>query len=94
MLHIVLLVIGAPYGGYAGVVYWRLRKSAELSAEIAETQALVLCTRPLHVLAPVLVPAMPVIAEVTSVANGLLWPVEMITRPWRFRQVDPHGGHR
>lgn len=87
MLDIALLVIGALYVGYAGVVYWRLRASSELHAEIAATRSWARRTPPLHLLASVLLPAMPLIAELASVINGLLWPVEMITRPWRSREA-------
>jgi hypothetical protein len=41
------------------------------------------CTPPWHLLAPVLLPALPAIAEFTCVLNGLLWPAELVTRPWR-----------
>ncbi len=87
MLDIAVLIIGAPYVGYAGVVYWRLRTSSELQAEIVATRSWVRCTPPLHLFASLLVPAMPLIAELASVINGLLRPVEMITRRWRSREA-------
>ena len=83
MLSAVMLAAGTLYAGYAGVVYWRLRTSSELQAETVATRSWVRCTPPWHLLAPLLLPAMPLITELTCVVNGLLWPVEMITRPWR-----------
>ncbi len=41
------------------------------------------CRPPWHLLAGVLLPALPVIAEFTCVINDLLWPVEPVTQPWR-----------
>ena len=87
VLDIALLVLGVPYLGYAAVVYWQLRGSSEVRAEIAETRSWVRCTPPWHLFASVLVPAMPLIAEVVNVINGLLWPVELLTRPWRSREA-------
>ncbi len=85
MLVIAKLLVLAVYGGYAAVVYWQLR--SELEAEIAETRSWVRCTPPWHLFAGLLLPAMPLIAELTCVINGLLWPVEMLTRPWRSKEV-------
>lgn len=88
MRYIATLIVGGLYTGYAGIVYWGLRTSDELRAEIAETRSWVRCTPPFHLMAGVLVPAMPLIAEATCFVNGLLWPVEMLTRPWRHRRPD------
>ncbi len=79
--HVVIWVVIALYSGWAAVTYWRLR--GQMAAEIAETRSWVRCTPPFHLFAPVLLPALPVIAELTCVINGLLWPVEVATRPWR-----------
>ena len=88
MLHIAELVVGELYAGYAGLVYWRLRASGDLQAEIAQTQSWVRCTPPWHLFTGLLLPALPLIAELTCAINGLLWPVEMLTRPWRSREVE------
>jgi len=45
------------------------------------------CTPPWNLFADLLVPAMPLIAELTCLINGLLWPAEMLTRPWRSRDM-------
>lgn len=87
MLRAIGLAAGALYAGYAGVVYWRLRTSSALHAETVATRSWVRSTPPWHLLAPLLLPAMPLITELTCVINGLLWPIEIITRPWRSRQV-------
>ena len=87
MLVIAKLIVLAVYVGYAAVVYWQLRISSEPQAEIAETRSWVRCTPPWHLLADVLLPTMPLIAELACVINGLLWPVETLTRPWRSREV-------
>lgn len=87
MLTIVELIIGELYAGYAGLTYWRLRTSSEVQAEIAETRSWVRCTPPWHLFASWLLPAMPLIAEATCFINGLLWPVEVTTRPWRCRRT-------
>lgn len=87
MLVIAKLAIMAAYLGYAAVVYRRLRASSELQAEIAEARSWVRCTPPWHQFADLLLPAMPLIAERTCVINGLLWPVEMLTPPWRSKAV-------
>ena len=92
VLNIAELVTGELYAGYAGLVYWRLRTSSELQAEIAETRSWVRGTPPWHLLASWLLPAMPLIAEVTCFVNGLLWPVEVATRPWRYRRAGSRGG--
>ena len=91
MLNIAGLVIGEMYAGYAGVVSWRLRTSSALQAEMAETRSWVRCTPLLHLLAPVLLPAMPLIAELTCFVNGLLWSAEMVTRPWRAATRSRRG---
>jgi hypothetical protein len=83
VLAIGKLLVVALYLGYAAVGCWRLRTGSELQTEIAETRSWVRCTLPWHLFAGLLVPAMPVIAEMVCVINGLLWPVEMLTRPWR-----------
>ncbi len=72
MLSIDKLAVIAAYLGYAAVVYRRLRISSELQAEIAETRSWVRCTPPWHLFADLLLPAMPLIAELTCVINGLL----------------------
>jgi hypothetical protein len=85
VLHVVWLVVGEFYAGYAGVVYWRLRASSWLQAEIAETRSWVCCTPLWHLFASWLLPLTPLIVELTCLINGLLWPVEVTTRPWRNR---------
>ena len=87
MLAIAKLLVLAVYGGYAAVTYWRLRTSGALHAEIAETRSWVRCTPPWHLFAGLLLPVMPLIAELVCVINGLLWPVELLTRPWRSGEV-------
>lgn len=82
MQHFALLVAGGLYTAYAGITYWQLR-TRHMHAEIAETRSWIRCTPPWHLLAPVLLPALPVIAELTCMINGLLWPAELATRPWR-----------
>jgi hypothetical protein len=69
--------------GYAAVVYQRLRSSSELQAEITQTRSWLRCTPPWHLFAGLLVPALPLIAEITCMINGLLWPAEIPSRPWR-----------
>ena len=73
---------GTPQG-YAAVVYWRLRSSSELQAETARTRSWLRCTPPWHLFADLLLPALPLIAEITCMINGLLWPAEILSRPWR-----------
>jgi hypothetical protein len=87
VLVIAEVAVIAAYLGYAAAVYRRLRTSTELQAEIAETRSWVRCTPPWHLFADLLLPAMPLIVELTCVINGLLWPVEMLTRPWRSKAV-------
>jgi hypothetical protein len=87
VLVIAELAVVAAYLGYAAAVYRRLRTSTELQAEIAETRSWVRCTPPWHLFADLLLPAMPLIVELTCVINGLLWPAEMLTRPWRSKAV-------
>src|SRR5690349_18020492 len=77
------LVIGALYLGYAAVVCWQLRSSSQMRDEIVATRSWVRCTPPWHLLAGVLLPAMPYLADLVCVINGLLWPVELLTRAWR-----------
>jgi hypothetical protein len=81
MGHFALLFAGGLYAAQTGVTYWRLRRW--MPADIAETGLWIRRTPPLHLLAPALLPAFPVIAEGTCLINGLLWPVELLTRPWR-----------
>jgi hypothetical protein len=83
VLRIAVLVVAALYVGCAAVVYWHLATSREMQAEIAETRSWVRCTPPWHLFAGVLVPALPWLAELVCLINGLLWPVELLTRPWR-----------
>ena len=71
------------YLGYATVVYWRLRSSSQKQAEIAQTRSWLRCTPPWHLFADLLVPALPLIAEITCMINGLLWLAEILSRPWR-----------
>jgi hypothetical protein len=85
------LIVGESYAGYAGLVYWRLRTCGELQTEIAETRAWVRSTPPWH-LCSWLLPGLPLIAEATCFVNGLLWPVELASRPWRARQHGRRGG--
>lgn len=81
MRHVALLVAGELYAAHAAVVYWRLRRW--MPAEITQTRSWIGCTPPWRTLAPVLLPALPAIAEFTCLINGLLWPAELFTRPWR-----------
>jgi hypothetical protein len=87
VLAIGKLLVITVYIGYAAVVCWRLRTGSELQAEIAETRSWVRCTPPWRLFAGLLVPTVPVVAEVVCVINGLLWPVEMLTRPWRSKRA-------
>jgi len=57
MNHLAVLVTGELYAAHAGVVYWRLRP--QMLAEIAVTR----CTPPWHLLAGVLLPALPAITR-------------------------------
>ncbi len=70
MKHLAVLITGGLYSGYAGVVHWQLR--GRMSAEIVRTRSWLRCSPPWHLLAHVLVPALPAIAEVTCLVNGLL----------------------
>jgi hypothetical protein len=88
--RIVELAVGEMYAGYAGLVYWRLRTRSEFQTEIAETRAWVRSTPPWHLCAWLL-PALPLIAEATCLVNGLLWPVELATWPWRRRRRGRRG---
>jgi hypothetical protein len=47
------------------------------------TRSWLRCTPPWHLFADLLVPALPLIAEITCMINGLLWPAEILSRPWR-----------
>jgi hypothetical protein len=94
VLYVAELAVGELYAGYAGWVYWRLRASSELRAEIAATRSWVRCTPPWHLVASWLLPALPLIAEATCVVNGLLWPVEVASRPWRYRWAGSRDGRR
>jgi len=87
VLGITELLALAAYGVTQPSSYWRLRTSNELQTEIAETRSWVRCTPPWNLFADLLVPAMPLIAELTCLINGLLWPAEMLTRPWRSRDM-------
>ena len=83
LIRLARLAVAAAYLGYAAVVYWRLRSSSELQAEIAQTRSWLRCTPPWHLVADLLLPALPLIAEITCMINGLLWPAEVLSRPWR-----------
>lgn len=86
VLRIAELIAGELYAGYSGLVYWQLRTSSEFQSEITETRSWVRSTPPWHRW-PGLLDALPLIAEITCLINGLLWPVELATRPWRCRQA-------
>ena len=68
------------YGGYASVVYWRLRTSSDLHAEIVAIRSWVRRTPPFQLLhlVPVAVPAMlagSAVREATrTVAGEDSWP--------------------
>jgi hypothetical protein len=79
VLDTAVLIIDALYAGYAGVVYWRLRTSSELHAEIVATRCWVRRTPPFQLLqlVPVAVPAALAgsAAEATrTVAGEDSWP--------------------
>ena len=83
LIRLAGLATAAAYLGYAAVVYWQLRSSSEMQAEITQTRSWLRCTPPWHLFADLLVPALPLIAEITCMINGLLWPAEILSRPWR-----------
>lgn len=87
MLRLAALVVGLMYAGYAGYLYWRLRIGGDMQDQIAETRSWIRCTPPWHLFAGVLIPALPYLADLVCLINGLLWPVEILTRPWRSGEV-------
>ncbi|MGI9005799.1 MAG: hypothetical protein ACR2FU_06330 [Streptosporangiaceae bacterium] len=80
MEHPAVLFASGLYAAQASITYWRLRRW--MPADIAETRSWIRGTPPWRLLAPALLPALPAIAEGTCLINGLLWPVELLTRPW------------
>ena len=83
MLRLAGLAVSVLYVGYAGYLCWQLRIGSEMEAEIVATRSWVRCTPPWHLFAGVLVPALRCLADLVCAVSGLLWPVEMFTRPWR-----------
>ena len=61
----------------------RLRSSSGLQADTARTRSWLRCIPPWHLFAGLLLPARPLLAEITGVINGLLWPAEILSQPWR-----------
>jgi len=79
------LIAWAAAGLYAIraiVIYWQLR-SRQMPQESAELRWHIACTPELRPVAPAILRALPVIAELTCMINGLLWGLELLTRPWR-----------
>jgi hypothetical protein len=70
------------YAARAVAVYWQLR-THHMPGESAEFSVQIACTPALRPVAPALLRALPVIAELTCMINGLLWGPELLTRPWR-----------
>ncbi|HEY5987464.1 MAG TPA: hypothetical protein VIV12_13985 [Streptosporangiaceae bacterium] len=64
------------------VIYWQLR-THQMPRESDELRWQIACTPALRPFAPAILRALPVIAELTCMVNGLLWGVELLTRPWR-----------
>jgi hypothetical protein len=89
ILRIPSLVAGVIWVIWAVVVYWRLRCSSAVRAETDETRRWICVTPPFMYFAPMLVAALPLLAEMTCIINALLWPVEMAIRPWRHRHTGP-----
>jgi hypothetical protein len=73
------------------MVYQRLRGSTALRAETEDTRRWICQTPPWCYLAPLLIPALPVIADLTAIINALLWPAEKVIRPRRTRPSRPGG---
>jgi hypothetical protein len=63
-----------------------------MQAETEDTRRWICFTPPFCYFAPVLIPALPLIAEMTWVINALLWPVELAVRPWLTRGKGPQDG--
>jgi hypothetical protein len=82
--RIAVLMAAGWYAYRAGQTYWWLR-SHQTPQEREEFRAHILCTPALWRVAPAILRAEPVIAEFTCMLNGLLWGVELLTRPWRAR---------
>lgn len=83
ILRIPSLVAVVIWVARAAVVYWRLRGSSMMQAEMEDTRRWICLTPPMCYFAPILIPALPVIVDMTCVINALLWPVEQAIRPWR-----------
>lgn len=84
-----LVVTGTLWLPYAAVVWWRLRRDKDLrQADMADARSWIRCppgpwvlvVRPLE---SVLLATLPAQWELTCAVNGVLWPVEMLTRRWR-----------
>lgn len=87
MLRLAALVAGVLYLGYASYLSWQLRIGRDMQDQIAGTRSWIRCTPPWHLFAGALIPALPYLADLVCLINGLLWPVEMLTRPWRSGEV-------
>jgi hypothetical protein len=70
------------YAIRAIVIYWRLR-TRQMPQESDELRWHIGCTPALRPVVPAILCALPVIAELTCMVNGLLWGLELLTRPWR-----------
>jgi hypothetical protein len=79
--HVALLAGGGLHAAHAGVVDVRLRRL--MPAEFPEIRSRYWCTPPWRLLSYVLLAAVPAIAELTGAMDGLLWPADLVTRPWR-----------
>lgn len=93
-----VLVTGELYAAYAGVVYWRLRP--QMPAEIAVTRSWIRCTPPWHLLAGVLLPALPAITRTcihwdssttdeSRKAMPRSWSGDQVARQADFSQAHP-----
>jgi hypothetical protein len=80
--HLIAWLAAELYAIRAAVIYWRLHTSS-IPAESAELRWQMASTPALRLVAPALLRALPVIAELTCLINGLLWGPELLTRPWR-----------
>jgi hypothetical protein len=80
--HLIAWLAAELYAIRAAVICWRLR-IGPMPAESAELRWQIACTPALRLVAPALLRALPVIAELTCLINGLLWGPELLTRPWR-----------
>jgi len=79
---IAVLVAAGWYADRAVRTYWWL-STHQTPQDREEFRAHILCTPALWRVAPAILRAVPVIAEFTCMLNGLLWGVELLTRPWR-----------